>query len=296
MSAVAVIIVSYYSEDDALECVVSLREASASELDICVVNNAPDDPLTRLRSQPGVRIIDSPRNMGYGGAVNYALRDMPASVEWILVSNPDTRFEPGSIDVLLDTGRRTPDAGTLGPRVLNEDGTVYPSARDIPSLTAGTGHALFSKLWPANPWSARYRRADKSQGVQGEPVAAGWLSGSCLLVRRVAFESVHGFDDRFFMYFEDVDLGERIGLAGYRNLYVPSARVTHIGGTSTRRRSHTMLRVHHESAYRYLAKRYHHWYQAPLRWALYVGITAHDRLTNRPNAHASLRDGGERVS
>src|SRR5690606_10093760 len=106
----------------------------------------------------------------------------------------------------------------LGPRVLNEDGTTYPSARAVPSLRTGVGHALFTNLWTANPWSRRYR---DDLAPADEARDAGWLSGSCVLVRRRAFDELGGFDEGYFMYFEDVDLGYRLGKAGYRNVYEP---------------------------------------------------------------------------
>ena len=125
-----------------------------------------------------------------------------------------------------------------------------------------------------NPWSKRYLQADRSQTRSDQPIVSGWLSGACLLVRRSAFVEVGGFDDRFFMYFEDVDLGERLANAGHRVLYVPTAAVSHAGGTSTKAHSAAMTRAHHHSAYLYLAKRYHQWYYLPVRVALRAGREA----------------------
>src|SRR6185437_7241830 len=104
----------------------------------------------------------------------------------------------------------------LGPAILSPDGTLYPSARQLPSLGRGIGHALCGWWWPSNPWTAAYRR---ERGVPTERLA-GWLSGSCMLVRREAFDAVGGFDPAYFMYFEDLDLCERIGRAGWQNVYV----------------------------------------------------------------------------
>jgi N-acetylglucosaminyl-diphospho-decaprenol L-rhamnosyltransferase len=107
--------------------------------------------------------------------------------------------------------------------------------------------------------------------VEGE---AGWLSGSCLLLRRGAFEQVGGFDSSFFMYFEDVDLCDRLGRAGWRSVYVPTAVVEHSGGHATKRVPRMMLRAHHSSAYRYLARRYAGTRFAPLRLVLGLGLLA----------------------
>ncbi|MEA9984420.1 glycosyltransferase family 2 protein [Subtercola sp. RTI3] len=272
---VALVTVSYFSEDDVLSCLASVPAAAASTarsgLELCVVNNAASDPLSALEGT-GASVLTPGTNLGYGGAVNFAAATLGPEVEWILVTNPDVQFEPGSVDELMRVATGDERIGVVGPRVTNDDGTIYPSARDLPSLTSGAGHAVLHRVWPANPWSKRYLRADKSATTGTDPVAAGWLSGSCMLVRRAAFDAVDGFDHRFFMYFEDVDLAERLGLAGYSVLYVPTATVMHAGGTSTRSHSAAMLKAHHHSAYLYLAKRYHEWYYLPVRVALRVGL------------------------
>ena len=121
---------------------------------------------------------------------------------------------------MADAAARWPSAGALGPLIRNTDGEIYPSARALPSLGRGIGHAL-----PGGGGRAIRGRppTDNERGAPQEgPV--GWLSGSCLLVRRAAFDAVGGFDPDYFMYFEDVDLGERLGRAGWQNVYVPRPR------------------------------------------------------------------------
>ena len=92
---------------------------------------------------------------------------------------------------------------------------------------------------------------------------------------------MHGFDPAYFMYFEDVDLGERLAKAGWRNLYCPAARVVHTGGHATERDPAQMSRAHHRSAYTYLARRYPAWWQAPLRWALRAGLAVRELVSRR---------------
>ena len=276
------VVVSYFSRHDVVACLASLPAASIHSPDVLVVNNAPTDDLQGVLAPFARTALLSPgENLGYGRAVNYAAERLSAGTEWILVTNPDVEFSPGSIDELLAVADSDDRIGVVGPRITNDDGTIYPSARDLPSLTVGAGHAVFHRLWPDNPWSKKYLRADKSRSTEKIPIAAGWLSGACLLIRRSAFDAVGGFDDRFFMYFEDVDLSERLALAGYRVLYVPTASVHHAGGTSTRDHSAAMLQAHHRSAYQYLAKRYHQWYYLPVRLALRVGLAARAATTLR---------------
>jgi N-acetylglucosaminyl-diphospho-decaprenol L-rhamnosyltransferase len=194
------------------------------------------------------------------------------------VANPDVVWRPGSLDALLAAGERHPSAGALGPALLNEDGTVYPSARELPSLTQGVGHALLGKVWPGNPWTRAYQRRQETAGTER---VAGWLSGACLLLRREAFEAVGGFDEDYFMFFEDVDLGERLGRAGRPSVYVPSAQVVHVGGVSWKARPAAMISAHHRSAERYLHRRYARWYHWPVRAAVSLGLRAREAVELR---------------
>jgi N-acetylglucosaminyl-diphospho-decaprenol L-rhamnosyltransferase len=102
-----------------------------------------------------------------------------------------------------------------------------------------------------------------------------------LLLRRQAFTEIHGFDPAYFMYFEDVDLGDRLKKAGWASIYCPSARVTHQGGHSTERAKSAMADAHHRSAYRYLAGRYPAKWQAPLRLVLRVGLAGRAYVSKR---------------
>ncbi len=120
----------------------------------------------------------------------------------------------------------------MGPLIRDPDGSVYPSARHLPSLIRGGMHAVVGPFWKSNPWTAAYRQ----EQLEPSERPVGWLSGSCLLLRRSAFDEVSGFDERYFMYMEDVDLGDRLGRAGWQNVYVPSAEILHDKGHADRSR------------------------------------------------------------
>jgi N-acetylglucosaminyl-diphospho-decaprenol L-rhamnosyltransferase len=250
------------------ECLSSLRRATARPLDVVLADNGSVDgvPERAAAAADDVRLLRMGGNVGYGAAANAGLADVPTG--WALVANPDVRFEDGAVDELLAVAQRWPRAAMVGPAIQTPDGALYPSARDLPSLSTGIGHALVGWIWPGNPWTARYRR---ERDVPRER-AAGWLSGSCFLVDLEAFHSVGGFDPAYFMYFEDVDLAERLGRRGWLHIYAPSAVVVHEGGHATRREPRRMQRVHHTSALRYLSARYPGRRHAPLRLVLRAGL------------------------
>ncbi len=260
-----------YSPGDALEGFLqSLAKATTGPVEVVLADNGSTDgtPERAAARYDHVRLLRTGGNVGYGAAANAGLADLTDG--YALVANPDLRFEPGSVDELLAVAARWPRAATVGPAIRTPAGELYPSARDLPRLSTGIGHALLGWLWPANPWTARYRR--ERELPRERP--AGWLSGSCLLVDVAAFRSVGGFDPGYFMYFEDVDLAERLGRRGWLQVYAPSAVVVHEGGHATRREPHRMQRVHHTSALRYLAGQYPLRRHAPLRGLLRAGLGA----------------------
>ncbi|MET0304143.1 MAG: glycosyltransferase family 2 protein [Microbacteriaceae bacterium] len=274
----AVVTVAYESLEVLRPFFDSLPTALPAGSLVIVADNRPDERVAALALEHGAEYLPLPGNPGYGGAVNAARARIPASVEWILVANPDSALTPGSVARLIDTGDSDAAIGSVGPAILNDDGTVYPSARRIPSLRTGVGHALFANIWADNPWTAAYRDGMNTTSVRRD---AGWLSGACVLVRRSAFDELGGFDEGFFMYFEDVDLGYRLGKHGYRNVYEPAAAVSHLGAHSTTGESARMIVAHHASARRFLDKKYAHPVLWPLRVALHVGLRLRSALLRR---------------
>ncbi|MGJ4846419.1 glycosyltransferase family 2 protein [Leifsonia sp. Le1] len=268
--SVLVVTVTYNSTEAMRPFLSSLPSAGSSVVEVIVVDNASDGAAEtgELVRAAGYTFVELPKNEGYGGGVRAAVDAATSNPDLILVANPDVIFQPGAIDVLASAAQELPGAGSLGPKILDADGTVYPSARRLPSLRTGVAHALFGRIWPTNPWTVRYRAERETESRR----AAGWLSGACVLVRAEAYRELGGFDPGYFMYFEDVDLGARLGQAGWRNMYIPDAVVTHTGAHSTSRDAHTMEKAHHDSAYRYLSRKYAGWYFAPLRLAVRFGL------------------------
>ncbi|MFC9514220.1 glycosyltransferase family 2 protein [Nocardiaceae bacterium NPDC056970] len=277
MSSKLAVVTVTYSPGEHLEHFLStLAAATVENPQVILADNGSTDgaPEAAAAAHDHVRLLRTGGNIGYGGAINRAVAEIDPDIEFVMVVNPDVRWSPGSIDELLAAAERWPRAGALGPMVREPDGSVYPSARQVPDLISGAGHAVLGSVWPSNPWTLRYRQENET--ITERP--AGWLSGSCLLMRRSAFDSVDGFDSRYFMYMEDVDLGDRLGRAGWLNVFVPSAEVTHAKGHAAGKHPELMLPAHHASAYRFQADRHPLWWQAPLRWALRGGLALRSKL------------------
>lgn len=269
------VVVVTYSPGPALDTFLdTLDGATTRTCTVVLADNGSDDgSVERAAGRPGVTLLPTGRNLGYGGAANVGARG--GSEPWLVVANPDIAWRAGALDELLAATARWPDAAAFGPAILTPAGELYPSARGFPSLSRGTGHAVLGWWWPSNPWTRSYRR-ESGPPAEGR---TGWLSGSCLLLRRSAFDAVGGFDPAYFMYFEDLDLCRRLAQAGCPSVYVPAAVVTHTGGHATSRKRRRMLRAHHVSAYRYLAADHPGAARAPLRALLALGLAVRYALS-----------------
>jgi N-acetylglucosaminyl-diphospho-decaprenol L-rhamnosyltransferase len=257
----------------------SLSHATERPVTVVMADNGSTDgaPEEALDRYPNVRLLRTGANLGYGTAVNRAVTEIGPEADFFVVANPDVQWGPRSIDILLEAAGRWPRAGALGPLIRDPDGSVYPSARHLPSLIRGGMHAVVGPLWKSNPWTAEYRQERQEPSER----MVGWLSGSCLLLRRAAFDEVAGFDERYFMYMEDVDLGDRLGKAGWQNVYVPSAEILHDKGHATGRDPARNLAAHHTSTYTFLADRHPKRWQAPLRWTIRTALAARASLVVR---------------
>ncbi|MCZ0728968.1 glycosyltransferase family 2 protein [Mycolicibacterium iranicum] len=258
----------------------TLAHATDRPVTVIMADNGSTDgaPEAAAERYPNATLFRTGGNLGYGTAVNRAVSEYGlGSQEFFIVANPDVQWGPRSIDLLVEAAARWPRAGSLGPLIRDPDGTIYPSARHLPSIVRGGMHAVVGPVWKSNPWTAAYRqeRTDPSER------AVGWLSGSCLLLRGSAYADIGGFDERYFMYMEDVDLGDRLGRAGWQNVYVPSAEVLHAKGHATGRDPARNLAAHHVSTYTFLADRYPKWWQAPLRLAFRGALGARANLVVR---------------
>jgi N-acetylglucosaminyl-diphospho-decaprenol L-rhamnosyltransferase len=183
-------------------------------------------------------------NVGFGAAVNRGVARGRAP--FVAILNPDIEVDDECLDRLVGALGADARLAAVGPTVLNPDGSVYPSARTFPSLLDAAGHAIVGVFTPNNPFTRRY---------VGDPTRPDWISGTAMVVRREAFDTIGGFDESYFMYVEDVDLCWRWSTAGRTVALVDSARLTHLIGGSSATAPFRMIAAHHRSLWRFASRR-----------------------------------------
>lgn len=201
------------------------KAALAFPYEYILVNNAPGDETSRMVSElfPWVKLIEAPGNIGYGAGNNLALKR--AQGEYVMTVNPDIVVFPGQLERLVAEADRRPDVGVFGPRLLNPDRSVQRSFYRFPTYLV----PLYRRTpLGRTPWGKRtvawYLMLDQTPTDLFE---TDWVLGGAQLIRRKMLDDVGPFDDRFFMYFEEVDLCRRAWAKGWRVAYVPQAEIIH---------------------------------------------------------------------
>jgi len=211
---------------------------------VVVVDNGASSPYARESYVGGCRVneVAFGANLGYGVAINRALVLIREPI--VLISNPDVMPHPGAITSLVSTVLASEDIGVVGPKILDTSGKRYPSFRRFPSLWQSMWHGAIGWLMPGSSATRSYRMSDLDPG---EPVVVPWLSGACLMCPRSALVAIGGFDAKYRLYMEDVDLCRRLLLHGYQVVYQPAAVVTHVGGVSSGKQRFRAIAQHHRS-------------------------------------------------
>jgi GT2 family glycosyltransferase len=257
----SVVVVTFDSENDVSACLESLRSCVASlRTEVIVVDNGSSDgtwaALEPWRAEDGrsapffVRALRNAENLGYTRAMNQALQQARGS--YVLFLNPDTRIEPGALQALADYLDAHPEVGVVAPHLRNPDGSVQPSCRRFPRrrdlLIEMTGlPRLFPQWRSVNRWKMgdfdhqALRQVDQPQGA-------------CLLTRAEVLNSVGLLDERFPMFFSDVDWCRRVWQAGWKIVFYPDAKVVHRKGASVYRNRAAMIWSSHRSFYDYWQK------------------------------------------
>ena len=245
---VAVVIVTRDTRDEVLGCLASVP---AGETDGIVVVDAGsrDGTVDAVRdARPDVTTI-ALGDVGFAAAANAGIAATVAPV--VVVLNADVRVLPGSLTTLGRRVRLHPNVAAAGPRVRYPDGTPQASARRVPDVVTAIGHAVLGWWAPNNRFTRRYRSLDEDPTRSRD---VGFLSGCALALDRVALEGVGGFDARYRLYVEDLDLAVRLRAAGWRLVYEPAAEVVHRVGASTGQRPWRSRIRHARGIARYVAR------------------------------------------
>jgi len=231
----SIVFVNYNSTRYLESALESLRRnPPESSVELLVVDNASRDrdELARVCSAAGARLIRLRRNVGYGAAANQGFKQ--ACGRYVAVANTDIEFTAGAVNGIVRFLDDCPDAGVVAPQLLYPDLTLHPTARRFPRLRYALAgrRSLLRRLKPENMATRRFLYGDVGPGSQ--PVAVESVVGTFCVFRREALEQSAGFDERFFMFAEDVDICRRIGRS-WRVFLLPGAKVVHAVGQARRR-------------------------------------------------------------
>lgn len=251
---VTAILVNYNAGPELRQALQSIAlELTGQSWEGIVVDNASSDGSAAIAREfgPEVRLVQNAENIGFARGVNRGL--MLASAPLVLIMNPDSRLLPGAMATLRRELERHETCALVGPCILDPDGTVQGNARGDPDMFTGLfGRTTFlRRLLPDLPVSKRNVLTDEPTRAGKASSKIDWVSGACMLARRDALGKIGGFDERYFLYWEDADLCRRLRTHGFHVRYVPGAMAVHRVGHSSRKVRAAATRAFHDSAYLY---------------------------------------------
>ncbi len=252
----SVIILTHNTRDLLRDCLLSIAAGVQSIIvEIIVVDNASADgtPEMMRREFPAVRNIFNQENLGFTRGNNIGIE--ASSGKYVLLLNSDTRILNGALDSMVRFMEENPECGILGPKLLNEDGSLQFSCRRFPSYHTAlfNRYSIFTRLFPENRFSQAYLMTDESHAEIRE---VDWVSGAALMARRAAFEKVGLLDERFISYSEDVDWCYRMHESGWKVCFLPDAQIYHYIGRSSSKYPFRCILIRHRSMYQFYRKHY----------------------------------------
>ena len=273
---VSAILVNYNAGSELTRALRSIADELADQRwEAVVVDNASSDGSAEVVADfaPHVRLERNDKNVGFARGVNQGLAATSGSL--VLLMNPDCRLVAGAVGMLRRELARSDSYAMAGPKILNPDGTVQGSARGDPDMFTGLfgRTTVLRRLLPGLAVAKRNVVSGEAARGRNGSVSVDWLSGACLLARREALCGVDGFDERYFLYWEDADLCRRLRGIGAQVRYVPAATAIHRVGQSSRSVRASSIRAFHESAYLYYATHVAST-SSPKRWLARVLLSA----------------------
>lgn len=220
------VVLNYRTPKEVARCVHALRaQTVADRMEVLVIDNhSEDDSIGLIRSQlknlPGVRILETPQNAGFGSGYNLGIGQ--ARGRYLLLNNPAKLLSPGSAEKMMHALDADGAIGILGPQLLYDDGTIRDSYRSFPKpLDVVIKRTFLGSWFPKR--MRRYLQWDENPDAVRD---VDWVIGGCLMMRADLAKRLQGFDPRYFLFFEDMDLCRRCWHAGLRVVYFPLATAT----------------------------------------------------------------------
>ncbi len=273
----SVCIVNWNTRDDLEKAIAStMGDVGVLAVEVVVVDNGSTDGSADMVRErfPSVTLIEAGQNLGFARGYNLAAEH--ASGRHLLMLNPDTEVRAGALAALVGYLDAHPETGAVGPRLVNPDGSLQHSCRRFPRPAAAIfRNTPLGRLFPGNRFTRDYLMADWDHHTARE---VDWLSGAAICIRREAWEQVGGFDERFFMYAEDIDWCLRAHQAGWQICYLPEAVIMHHIGRGSDQRPLAMVIQFHRSMVRFYRKHYAPQWPVYARWLPVAGIWARAAL------------------
>ena len=268
----SVVLVSYNTRDLLEQALrTALEGAAGLQAEVFVIDNASRDGSADMVAEkfPQVHLIRSPRNLGFAGGNNLALRQVQG--RHVLLLNTDTVVRRDTLPSLVAFLDTHPEAGAVGCKILNPDGTLQLACRrGFPTpMAAFCKVSGLSRLFPRSPRLAAYNLTYLDPEETNEVDA---LSGSCMMVRKAAMDQVGLLDEDYFMYGEDLDWCYRLRQAGWKIFYVPHTAIVHFKGESGRAEQMKVLYRFYEAMSIFVRKHMQQRYRFFPLWLLHVGI------------------------
>jgi len=265
----SVVLVNYNSGTELRHALESIEREWAGSWQGIVVDNASTDGSELTTSEfASVRLLRNRENVGFGRGVNQGVA--ASTADRVLIMNPDCRLMGGALSPLMAVLDAEPQCAVAAPRILDPDGSPQGNARGDPDMLTG----LFGRTSALRRSLSGLDVARRNVIAADAPADVDWVSGACMLVKRDALASVGGFDERYFMYWEDADLCRRLRARGYTIRYVPGASAVHKVGQSSRTARASSIRAFHDSAYLYYATHVAPGALNPKRWIAHALLGA----------------------
>lgn len=218
----SVIVVSYNSEDFIEKCIKSLLTYLPKDCEIIVIDNNSNDQSVKLLEKfvPKIKLLKSKENLGFSRGNNRAVKQSQG--KYLFFLNPDTEIKKPIFNELVNFYEKVEDCGIVGPRLVLPDSTVQESVNNLPTIWGAIKEFIFGIKYTYSQYAPQ---TDKLVEVES-------VYGAAMLIKKDLFDKVGGFDEKYFLYYEDMDLCKKVRALGKKIYYYPKVEITHLVGAA----------------------------------------------------------------